>query len=141
MIRYLLDANVVQEPVKSAPNPNVLRRLMQHRAEFAIASIAWHELWFGCQRLPFSQKRTAIEAYLQELIMNAVPILAYDTAAAEWHARERSHWVTLGRTPPFADGQIAAVAAVNGLILVTRNVSDFAHFRNLSVENWFDPIP
>ena len=40
--------------------------------------------------------------------------------------------------PVYADTQIAAIAAVNGLILVTRNAADFAQFDSLMVENWFD---
>nr|WP_199315099.1 hypothetical protein [Planktothrix sp. FACHB-1355] len=43
----------------------------------------------------------------------------------------------LGKTPPFVDGQIAAIAKVNNLILVTNNVSDYADFLELQVENWF----
>jgi tRNA(fMet)-specific endonuclease VapC len=42
-----------------------------------------------------------------------------------------------GRVPPFVDGQIAAIAAVNGLTLVTRNVRDFRRFAGLPVVNWF----
>jgi tRNA(fMet)-specific endonuclease VapC len=38
----------------------------------------------------------------------------------------------------FIDGQIAAVAAVNDLVLVTRNERDFTHFTDLAVENWWD---
>jgi tRNA(fMet)-specific endonuclease VapC len=45
--------------------------------------------------------------------------------------------VSLGKTPSFADGQIAAIAQVNNLILVTNNVSDFSDFHNLQLENWF----
>ena len=64
-------------------------------------------------------------------------ILPYDEAAADWHADERARLSAIGLTPPFADGQIAAVAAVNGLVLVTRNVADFQHFQGLTIENWY----
>jgi len=37
----------------------------------------------------------------------------------------------------YADGQIAAVAVVNGLTLVTANVRDFRHVEGLRVENWW----
>ena len=37
--------------------------------------------------------------------------------------------------PPFADGQIAAIAAVNDLLLVTRNTADFAYF-GIEIEDW-----
>jgi tRNA(fMet)-specific endonuclease VapC len=35
------------------------------------------------------------------------------------------------------DGQIAAIARVNHLILVTRNIIDFQNFSGIEVENWF----
>lgn len=38
---------------------------------------------------------------------------------------------------PCLDGQIAAIAVVNNLTLVTRNTDDFVDFAGLTVENWF----
>lgn len=35
--------------------------------------------------------------------------------------------------------QIAAVAYVNDLVLVTRNVADFQSFAGIRVEDWFEP--
>jgi len=43
----------------------------------------------------------------------------------------------VGQTPPYVDGQIAAIAAVNQLVLVTRNITDFENFQDLQLENWF----
>lgn len=63
-------------------------------------------------------------------------ILPYDERAAEWHASERARLIALGRTPSFVDGQIAAIAKVNSLILVTRNMSDFKEFSGLKLKNW-----
>src|SRR2546428_68996 len=56
--------------------------------------------------------------------------------AAEWHARERARLASIGRTVPFADGQIAAVARVNDMVVVTANVGDFEVFRGVEVEDW-----
>ena len=42
----------------------------------------------------------------------------------------------IGKTPTFVDGQIAAVAAVNNLTLVTANVADYTDFEGLRIENW-----
>ena len=39
-------------------------------------------------------------------------------------------------TSPYVDGQIAAIARVNDLILVTGNVKDFTRFKDLAVEDW-----
>ncbi len=44
--------------------------------------------------------------------------------------------VNEGRTPASVDGQIAAIAAVNGLTLTTQNVTDFTAFEGLDVEDW-----
>ncbi|MGK7882028.1 MAG: hypothetical protein AB4060_18295 [Crocosphaera sp.] len=46
----------------------------------------------------------------------------------------------MGKTPAFVDGQIAAIAYTNQLILVTNNVSDFQDFQGLQIENWFQVI-
>jgi tRNA(fMet)-specific endonuclease VapC len=43
---------------------------------------------------------------------------------------------SIGLTPPFSDGQIAAIAAVNDLILVTFNIQDFADFAGLELATW-----
>jgi tRNA(fMet)-specific endonuclease VapC len=54
-----------------------------------------------------------------------MPIIPYDARAAEHHAAERARLIGLGKTPSFADGQIAAVSYVNELVLVTFNLADF----------------
>lgn len=139
-LTYLLDTNVVSEPLCPAPDQHILERLQQHEAEIAIATIVWHELLYGTHRLPLSAKRTAIEEYLNDVVAPTFPILPYDTQAAQWHAAERARLVGLGQTPPFADGQIAAIAQVNDLILVTANTADFSMYQDIQVENWFDAL-
>jgi tRNA(fMet)-specific endonuclease VapC len=134
--RYLLDTNIVSEPLRPAPNPKILGRLRRHQEQLATASVVWHELLFGCHRLPASERRTAIEEYLQKVVGASIEILPYDERAARWHAVERARLALAGRTPPVADGQIAAVARTNDLILVTLNLADYAGFRELWVEDW-----
>lgn len=110
-----------------------------NRHEVATAAPAWHEITYGCRRLPPSRKRTLIEDYLAATASSGLPILPYDTAAATWHAAERARLERGGTLPSFVDGQIAAVAHSNDLVLVTRNVTDFQKFAGLRVENWFEP--
>lgn len=135
-LKYVLDTNIVSEPLRPSPSRSVLRRLGSHEGETAIASIVWHELQFGCARLPVSRRREAIERYLEDVVLASFPILDYDRAAAEWHARERVRLEAAGKTPPFVDGQIAAIACVNDLVLVTQNKGDFRGFKGLRVESW-----
>lgn len=135
--RYLLDTNMVTEPIKRRPNQGVLHHFQQYQYELAIAAPVWHELWFGCYRLPPSKRRSEIEAYLTNIVTHTMPILSYDAKAAEWYASERARLTNIGLPTPFADGQIAAVAAVNNLILVTNNVADYTKFQGLQIDNWF----
>lgn len=87
-------------------------------------------------RLPASKKRSAIEAYLEEAVRRALPILPYDEQAATWHAKERARLGKRGRPPSAADGQIASIARINELVVVTANVKDFRRFEGLEIENW-----
>lgn len=135
--RYLLDTNVLSEPLRPRPDAGVLAQLERHATELATAAPVWHELWFGCWRLGAGARRDAIERYLRGVVGEGLEILAYSEEVAEWHAVERARLVRAGRTPGFVDGQVAASAAVGGLVLVTRNVRDFAGFHGLEVENWF----
>jgi len=135
-IRYLLDTNVLSEPIKSHPDARTLECIAEHDGKLATCSVVWHELCFGVARLAASKKRAAIEAYLDEAVRSILPILPYDQEAAAWHARERARLSKRGRPPSAADGQIAAIASVNDLILVTANVKDFRRFKGLAVEDW-----
>ena len=136
--RFLLDTNVVSEPLRPAPHARVLARLEQHRHVVAIAAPVWHELVFGLHRLPPSKKRDTVRRYLHDVVQPTLDVLPYDAAAAEWHATERARLDRLGTPPSFVDGQIAAIARVHGLTLVTRNLAHFAPFDGLRVESWFD---
>jgi tRNA(fMet)-specific endonuclease VapC len=136
--RFLLDSNVISEPLKPLPNSGVLRRLREHEGVVGIAAVVWHELLFGWERLPASRKKSAIESYLFQVVRSTLPIVPYDEAAAGWHAAQRARLAAVGRTPPFVDGQIAATARVNGLTLVTANRTHFEPFEDLQTEDWTD---
>lgn len=135
-LRYLLDTSIVSSPVTKTPHPQIVKRLEAHGHESAIAAPVWHELTYGCRRLPKGKRRDAIESYLHDVVRASFPILPYDEAAATWHGHERARLESLGKPAPFTDGQIAAIAHANGLVLVTVNVKDFARFRDLDVTNW-----
>ena len=135
-LQYLLDTNIVSAPVSTTPNPRLIRRLEEHSHESAIAAPVWHELIYGCRRLAKGKRRDAIEHYLRDVVEPSFPILPYDQAAATWHGSERARLESLGRPAPFTDGQIAAIAHANDLVLVTVNVRDFARFKGLEVTNW-----
>lgn len=136
MLRYLLDTNIVSHPMCRAPMASVIRKLRTLGDQCAIAAPIWHELQYGTQRLPAGKRREALEDYLADVVEPNFEILPYDDAAARLHASERARLEDAGVSVPFVDGQIAAIALVNALVLVTGNTRDFAAFPTLRVENW-----
>ena len=135
-LRYLLDTNVLSEPITKRPNPKLLKKLADFGGESATAAPVVHELRYGSRILEPSRRRSDIERYVDEVVLRVYPVLAYDQAAAEWHAEERARLTRLGKPPPHFDGLIAAIAKVNGLVLVTANVKDFRAFKDLAIESW-----
>lgn len=136
MLRYLLDTNVLSEPISKSPNKKLMKLLNDRGAESVTAAPVVHELRYGSKLLEPSRRRAEVERYIDEVVLRIYPVLAYDQAAAEWHAEERARLSKAGRPPPYFDGLIAAIAKANGLVLVTANVKDFRAFKELSVENW-----
>lgn len=115
-----------------------MEQLQKQQDEIAHAAPVWHELQYGCRRLPISRKRTLNESYLAKVVWPSLEILPYDQEAASWHAEQRARLATKGLSPSFVDGQNAAIATVNQLILVTRNTSDLVCFSKVEVQNWHE---
>jgi tRNA(fMet)-specific endonuclease VapC len=135
-LRYLLDTSIVSSAISAKPNKNVVQRLTQRGPLCAIASIVWDELTYGCARLESGKRKTELEAYLHDVVLKSFPVLPYDQDAATWHGLERARLERAGRAGPYVDGQIAAIARAQDLVLVTANVRDFARFKDLTVEDW-----
>ena len=134
---FLLDTNVLSETLRPRPDRGVMHGLERRRHELSTAAPVIHELFYGALRLPAGARRSAVLHEIEQVFLKTLDVLPYDRRAAEWHARQRARLVNEGRTPAYVDGQIAAIAAVNGLTLVTHNVTDFAAFEGLRVEDWF----
>lgn len=135
-LRFLLDTNVVCAPITREPDRRVLNRLTEHGIYCAIGAPVWHELVYRCARMPDGKRRFAIDDYLKTVVKPSFPILPYDEPAALWHGTERARLEAMGKSLPFVDGQIAAIAKRNDLTLVTANPKHFTPFQGLAVANW-----
>jgi tRNA(fMet)-specific endonuclease VapC len=125
----------VPSSVRRAPHRAVERAFVKHAQDLVTAAVVMHEMRFGIERLPRSRRRAELERFMSEVV-SAIRVLPYGERAAKWHAAERARLAALGRPASFADGQIAATAAVHDATLVTANVPHFAVFERLRVENW-----
>jgi tRNA(fMet)-specific endonuclease VapC len=135
-MNFLLDSNVISELTRPRADARVLARFKWHRAQVCTAAPVFHELRFGVEAMADGARKTFLASFLDGLFAAGMEVLAYDAHAARWHADERARLQKIGKPPPYVDGQIASIAAVNDLILVTRNVADFRLFSGLRVKDW-----
>jgi tRNA(fMet)-specific endonuclease VapC len=135
-LKYLLDTSTISATMGARPSRATLTKMTQREQQCALPAVVWEELSYGCARLPAGKRKDELEAYLLEVIHPAFAILPYDEAAAHWHGLERARQERVGQIRPQIDDQIAAIACVNDLILVTANTKHFKGFKDLRVEDW-----
>ena len=119
-----MDANVLSEPTKPAPNPRVLDWLRAHEPDIAVDPVILGELRFGILILPRGKKRTALERWFQGGV-GRLQCLAWDAETGLKWAELLARLRRAGKAMPIKDSLIAATAAVHGLAVVTRNRADF----------------
>ena len=139
MARYLLDTNVVSEPMRPRPEPAVLRWLeARDPLDLFLSSITLGELVAGVRKLEPSARRRALERWLEEVLAPQFHgrILAFDVDTAWRWGGIVSDLQSAGRPRPAIDLQIAAIAAQHSLVLVTRNTADFVGLDLDIVDPW-----
>ena len=123
----VLDTNVVSEAMKPDPNPDVQAWLDLQVAEtLFLTSVTVAELLFGIGALPDGRRRRKLEATIGGLMdLFDGRVLAFDVDAARRYAGLAVAAREAGRGFPTPDGYIAAIAAVRGFAVATRDASAF----------------
>jgi predicted nucleic acid-binding protein len=134
---FLLVTNITSELRKPKPHGAVVAWFFsQSPRAYAIPSIAIYGTQVGIERVRSHNAAKASERqlWLDELVQIS-RVLPFDAAAARQTAR-----LMHGKPEDLPeDAMIAAIAKVNGLIVVTRNTSDFAHFGVAQINPFLHP--
>jgi predicted nucleic acid-binding protein len=127
--RFLLDTNVIIEPMHPQPSAAVLRWFeARDPAGLFLSAITLGELVAGIRRLESTARRSALEKWLADVVVAQFQgrILSFDADVAWRWGVLVAQAASTGRPRPAIDLQIAAIAAHNGLVLASRNAQDFA---------------
>jgi predicted nucleic acid-binding protein len=124
----ILDTNVISEPMKERADPAVAAWLDRQVAEtLYLTATNLSELLAEIELLPEGRRRrgiaTAMERLLAELF--GARLLAFDREAAVAYAFMVRRAMAKGFSISVADGQIAAIAAIHGFAVATRDTAPF----------------
>jgi predicted nucleic acid-binding protein len=124
----LLDTNVVSEVMKTRPAEAVVAWLnTQDSEKLYVSAITIGEIAYGLRILPDGKRRSGLRERFERFVGLAFDrrVLAYDESAARIYGELMGDRKELGLPMSVPDGQIAAIARVNHLVVATRNVVDF----------------
>lgn len=136
---FLLDTNVPSELVRPAPDHRVQAWIAaQPLDSLFISAVSFGEFRKGTSLCQPGKRRTQLEAWIETDLSALFPgrVLPMTRSIAErWGELEAQRQI-LGRPLDVPDGQIAATALEHDLILVTRNVRDFADLGLTLLNPW-----
>lgn len=124
----VLDTNVISEPVKPLADPLVVAWLdRQPKETLCLCAPVLMEVLLGISLLPDGKRKRIMAVAVQALFANyfADRFLAFEREAAVLYASLASRATAKGYSISVADCQIAAIAAVHGFAVATRDTAPF----------------
>jgi len=123
-VKFIADANLLSEPTKPDPSPQVLEWLRRNEEHLAVTPIILGELEYGIMLLPASKRKKQLEVWFEK-IRSTAHCLDFDSKAASSWAHLLARLKSQGHAMPIKDSLIAASAIAHNLTVATRNTRDF----------------
>jgi predicted nucleic acid-binding protein len=123
-VKFIADANLLSEPTKPEPSPQVLEWLRRNEEQLAVTPIILGELEYGILLLPTGKRKKQLEVWFEKIRSTAC-CLDFDSKAASSWAHLLAHLKSKGHAMPIKDSLIAASAIAHNLTVATRNTRDF----------------
>ena len=125
----VLGTNVISEPLKPRADPRVIRWLDAQEPEtLYLTATTLSEVLIGIALLPAGKRKRGMELAMQTLLTKlfAGRFLSFDREAAIAFALLESRAAARGYSISVADCQIAAISAVHGFAVATRDTAPFS---------------
>ena len=137
---WLLDADVLSQPVKSRGNPAVIEWLEQEQDNAFTSSIVIAQIAFWI-RTKEGAARVRLQRWLTLSLREMEGrVLSFNVAVAHVWAEQKAVLMRAGHAMPIEDSFIAATARRHNLTIVTGNDKDFRR-SGLKVFNPFKELP
>jgi predicted nucleic acid-binding protein len=131
---YLFDTDVITNVLKKMPSPYLIHHLEQiSPKEQFISAITVAEIVYGVQK---SRRPEYHLKNLEEVLLTEVAVLDFGMDAAYLAGKIRAQLEKSGMRLAGADIQIAAIAMMNDLTLISGNIKHFSRIPVLKIENW-----
>jgi tRNA(fMet)-specific endonuclease VapC len=131
-MRYSLDTNTCIRYINGR-SLSIRQKLPTVPArEIVVCSVVRGELAYGAAKSHTPEVSTAKQARF----LKPYATLPYDDVAAHEYGRIRAYLENAGTPIGPYDLQIAAIALIHGLIIVTHNTREFERIPGLKVEDW-----
>jgi toxin FitB len=124
LTRYLVDANVLSEAIKPAPDERVIDWLGSNEPKLVVDPVILGEIRFGILLLPRGRRRSRLERWFEEGVQR-LQCLPWETSTGLRWAELLATLRAQGRAMPIKDSFIAATALTHDLTVVTLNRRDF----------------
>ena len=123
----VLDTNVVSEALRPTPDERVLAWLNDQIAEtLYLTSVTIAEMLYGVAAMPDGARKSRVgHAIGQVRALFTGRVLVFDESAAAAYADLAVRARRSGHGFPLPDGYIAAIAAVSGFAVATRDHAPF----------------
>lgn len=135
---YLIDTNVLSELRRKVPNPGVVEWFSRRPATtLHVSVLTLGEIRKGIEGIGDEARRQAMVDWLETDLRAFFTgrILPIDSAVADRWGRLVA---AAGRPLPAIDSLLAATALTNDLVLVSRNIKDFAGLPVQLFNPWVD---
>lgn len=123
-MKFIVDANVLSELTRPAPNARVVNWLRQHEADIAVTPIVLGEIEYGILLLAPGRHRRLLQQWFADRVRTLI-VLDFDAHTASAWAKLLARIRKQATPMPIKDSLIAASALQHDLAIATRNTSDF----------------
>jgi tRNA(fMet)-specific endonuclease VapC len=131
-MRYLLDTNTCIRYLNGRA-PSIRQKMLTvNDIDIAVSTITKGEMFAGAARSQVPRRSRA----RQDEFLVRFASLPFDDAAANEFGRIRAALEAAGTPIGPYDMQIAAIALVHNLTVVTHNVREFGRIEGLQIEDW-----